>query len=113
MKIQHILLAAIALPQIAMAESFFTYQSLGAVQSTVDFCAQTHPQNAAKYQEQARIMLQEIAAEDLDKARSSVEYKEAYDQASSILGKVTQIEVDEACDGLLETNLSDPADQTT
>jgi hypothetical protein len=97
------LCAAMALPQIALAELAFTAEALGRVQSTLDFCAEGQPRAATKYQEQAKILVQGVPKDKVDKVRSTDEYKGAYESAREELGKVSKHDVAEACTGFLET----------
>lgn len=105
MKIHCILcVAAITFPQFAMAEISSTGQSLGSVQATMDFCSQINPVATTKYQKQVDLMTREVPRQELDKTRQMDEYKTAYEQARTALGKASKQDAVEACNGFLEAN---------
>lgn len=110
MKIHSILCAAaIAVPQLALAEASSTGMSLGTVQATLDFCVQVNPGGAAKYREQLGQMTRDVPGQELDEARQTPEYKEAYEETRASLGAVAMDDAREACVGLLEPEPSAPS----
>lgn len=95
------LVAIVALSQLALADSAVTGESLGKLQSTLDFCAQRNPQTALKYREQAKELLQGAAEKEVAEARRTEEYKEAYKANRAALAEVPKENVAEACNDLL------------
>lgn len=73
MKIQDILClsAALVLSQSALAEVNVDGESLGKLQSVLDFCAQRNPQSAMKYRQLAKHLLQNATAQEVAEARRS------------------------------------------
>ena len=104
MKIRHILVAAMALPQLALADLPITRQGLGTVQAALDFCAQINPGGAAKYREHAEYMMQGVSREELAELRAADEYKEVYLSVSTALGQVATQEAVETCSSFLVTD---------
>jgi hypothetical protein len=93
--------AALGLAQFALADVTVDSLTLAQLQGTADFCAQVQPEAAARFEEQTRLMLSEVPAEDLDKVRESDEYKTAYESIRDQLGKIPRKDAAEACKGLL------------
>ena len=104
MKIDRILcvVAAVALPELALADLPFTGQALGTVQGTVDFCAKIKPDVAKKYQEFAKRMVQDIPEEEVSKVRDTDEYQAAYEEVSRALAEVPKHQAAESCASALE-----------
>jgi hypothetical protein len=91
------LCAAIALPQFALAaEPSLNKKSLGQVEGIVDFCAKVNPQ-IAKSKGMATPSVFKASQKDLEDARNSDEYKEAYDAITVALTDLPQEQVSEAC----------------
>ena len=91
------LCAAIALPQFALAaEPALNKKSLGQVEGIVDFCAQANPQTA-KSKGTAAPSVFKASQKDLEDARKSDEYKEAYDAITAALTELPKEQVSEAC----------------
>jgi hypothetical protein len=91
------LCAAISLPQFALAaESSLNKKSLGQVEGIVDFCAKVNPQ-IAKSKGTAAPSVSKASQKDLDEARKSDEYKEAYDAITTALTDLPTEQVAEAC----------------
>jgi ABC-type taurine transport system substrate-binding protein len=104
MKIHRLILLGTALvtAPLAMAKLPFTNDALGKVEGTLDFCAQTDSQSAAKYQERKKAMVQGVSEQELAEARASQEYKDAYESTSSELEKVPKEKVVAACTAFLK-----------
>lgn len=98
---------AITFPQLALAERQLTNQSLGTEQAMIDFCARIDPGTATKYQQQAELLVQGVPEEELGKARSTDDYKEAYALASAALGAISKPDAAEACNRFLEADRQD------
>jgi hypothetical protein len=93
------LCAAIALPQFALAaEPALNRKSLGQVEGIVDFCAKVNPQ-IAKSKGTASPSVFKASQKDMEEARKSDEYKEAYDAISAALTELPEEQVSEACSG--------------
>lgn len=112
MKIDRILClcAVIAFPQFALAEPQSNNQSTEIVHAIIDFCAQSDPVNAAKYQELARHMFREASTHDMykvedhesDKAGDSGKFVSVYEQTRAALGEIPKHDAVADCRGMLE-----------
>jgi hypothetical protein len=97
------LCAAMSLPQFAMAaDAPLNKKSLGQVEGIFDFCAKVNPQ-IAKYKGTAAPAVGKASQKDLDDARKSDEYKEAYDSITETLTELPKERVAEACNGAVAT----------
>jgi hypothetical protein len=92
---------ALAVPQLAGAKLTMTPEALGRIEGTLDFCAKADADNAAKYKEREKGLVADATKEELDKARSSGDYKESYDSISSKLEKVAKEQAVKACTDFL------------
>ena len=102
MKIRAILcLSALAVAPLAMAKLSMTPQALGQVEATLKFCTDANPKAEAKYKEFGKMLVKEATEEELKKARTSSEYKEAYDSITEQLGKVSKDKAVAACTDLV------------
>jgi hypothetical protein len=103
MKTYYILCVVILFPQLALAELSSSNQpagtvqasSYGTVQATLDFCAHINPGAAARYQEQARLIVG-------GKFNNTNEYKNGYAWAQAALSTVSEHDAKEACVDFLE-----------
>jgi len=96
------LVAAMILPQIAGAKLSITPQSLGFIESTLDYCAKVDSESAAQYKERGKAFIGDATQEELDKARSTAEYKDSYSTTSSNLEKTKKSDAVKACKAFLE-----------
>ncbi len=96
------LAAAVAFPQMAGAKLSMTPQALGFVESTLDSCAKVDPDSAAKYKERGKAFVVDATKEELEKARSTSEYKDSYDSTTSEIEKAPKDETVKACKAFLE-----------
>jgi hypothetical protein len=96
------LVAGVAFPQMAGATLSLTPQSLGFIESTLDYCAKVDPDSAAKYKEREKAFVRDATQEELSKARSSSEYKDSYDSRTGELEKTPKDETVKACKAFLE-----------
>ena len=103
-KFQRIVLIAAVLPQFALADLPVNHQSLGTVQAVVDYCVQVKPADAARFEEQAELLVSGLSKEELSKVRSADDYKKAYAATNEALDKVDVSEATKACDGYLQGN---------
>jgi hypothetical protein len=106
MKIYRILclVAAIVIPQLALAKLPFSNDAFGKIEGTLDFCAQVDPQAAPKYQEQKKQIVRDVPEQEIVEARDTQEYKDAYEWISAELGKVPKDKAAKTCAASLEGN---------
>ena len=78
---------------------------LAMMQGTIDFCAHKFPDHAASFEDFAKLLLQDLPEDELEKVRKSDEYKAAYAQVSEDLGKTHPNAAKEACNGFLGQRL--------
>ena len=104
MKQLSVLLLTLAVSQLALGETEVNRQSLGTVQATVDFCAQIKPGDAARFQQQAGVLVSGLSEDDLAKLRNAVDYKEAYASVNVALSKVDPLDAALACDQFLQAD---------
>lgn len=102
------LCAASTIPLLAVADAP-SGQSLGTAQATIDFCARINPDAATKYQQQATSLVQGVPEEELNKVRSTDEYKEAYTQTSTVLDEISKADAATACNSFLQEDTSEPS----
>ena len=104
MRIHRILCLCVAMvvPQLALAQVPFTNETFGKLEGTLAFCGQINSRAAAKYKEQAKLLVRETPEKDVTKARNTQEYKEAYDRAGTELGKMSRVQAVEACSSFLD-----------
>ena len=102
MKTYYILYAAIMFPQLVLAipssnqpAGDVQASSFGTVQATLDFCARINPGSAARYQEEARLIVG-------GQFKTTNEYKDGYARAQAALSGVPEHEAKEACVDFLE-----------
>ena len=96
------LVAAVAFPQVAGAKLSMTPQALGIVEGTLDTCAKVDPDSAAKYKERGKAFVGDATKEELEKARSTSEYKDSYDSTTSEIEKAPKEETIKACKAFLD-----------
>lgn len=77
--------------------------TLGHVEAVVQFCSDVQPAQAAKYEEQLRVALENAPAVDLALARTSKDYEAGRDAASEEFDSLTQEEAGEACRSALDS----------
>jgi hypothetical protein len=102
------LLVAFAHPQKAGANLSMTPEVLGSFESAIDYCAKLDPKSAAKYKEWGTAYVGDATKEELQKARTSSEYKKAYDATTHDAEKTPKAKVLKACTDLLGKKLSYP-----
>ena len=96
------LAAALALPILALAKLPFTNAGFGQVEGILDFCAQADAQNAPKYQEQKKSLVRDVPENEVEEARKTQEYRDAYDSTSDELAKAPTEKAVKACTDSLE-----------
>jgi hypothetical protein len=103
MKIHHVFWLTAALPvmQLAQADVPFTNRSLGMMEGTLAFCAESDPATAPKYQERALAMVRGLPEKELAQARESGEYKDVYSSIGTALAGASKEEAKKTCADLL------------
>jgi hypothetical protein len=94
--------AAIALPQLALAKMPVPNEAFGRIEGALDFCAQADTGNAAKYQEQKKVLVQGATDDEVAEARASQEYKDNYKSATDELSKQPKDQAKKSCAAALE-----------
>ena len=99
-----ILCAAIAVPQFISAEdappSALNSRTLGQIEAIIDYCVNISPA-MAKAKGTATPSISKASKKELDEARNSDDYKEAYDSTTAALNEVPQGRVLEACNATM------------
>jgi hypothetical protein len=94
--------AALVIAPLALAKLSFTNEAFGKVEGTLDFCAKADPQSAGQYQEHKKALVKEIPAKEVEEARASQNYKDAYAWVTDELGKVPKERAVETCGAFLQ-----------
>src|SRR5262245_21855467 len=104
MKIHRVLClgAALMVATLALAKMPYTNDAFGKVEGTLDFCAQVDPHSASKYQERKKALVKDVPQKEVDEARESKEYKDAYDWVTDELGKAPKDQAVQACSAYLD-----------
>jgi hypothetical protein len=104
MKILRILClgAAIVIPQLALAKLPLTNEAFGKLEGILDFCTQTNPQAASKYQERKKALVRDVPEKEVTEARESHEYRDAYEAVSAELSQMPKDKAVEACAASVE-----------
>jgi hypothetical protein len=76
--------------------------AFGRIEGALDFCAQADTGNAAKYQEQKKVLVQGATDEEVAEARASQEYKDGYQASTDELGKQPKDQAKKTCAAALE-----------
>jgi hypothetical protein len=99
------LCAAAALAQLSLAEEpALSAPALGTTEATLDFCAQADPKSADRYWQQGKLLLQGVPEKTAAEIRNSGEYRQAYDSAAEMIGKVSRQDAIRACAESLAAN---------
>jgi hypothetical protein len=93
--------SAIALSQLALAKMPLPNEAFGRIEGALDFCAQADTGNAAKYQQQKKVLVQGATDDEVAEARASKEYKENYDAATEEMGKQPKERAKKTCAAVL------------
>ena len=96
------LTAALTLPQLTLAELPFSRDAFGKIEGTFDFCASVDPQSAPKYEAGKKAMVRDVPEKELEEARKTQEYRDAYDSISDELSKVPKEKALKACTDFLQ-----------
>jgi hypothetical protein len=90
------------LPAVALSEAPINSETLGRVEGTLAFCAKVDPQSAAKYQGASKIITQGKSEKEVESARVSKEYQDAFEEINVELGKASNDDAVKACTVFLE-----------
>jgi hypothetical protein len=96
------LVASVVFPHVAGAKLSMTPQALGVIESKLDYCAQVDPDSAAKYKERGKAFVADATKEELEKARSTSEYKQSYEETTDDLNKAPKKDTVKACTDFLQ-----------
>lgn len=89
-------------PAVASSEAPVNSETLGRVEGTLAFCAKLDPQSAAKYQGASKIITQGKSEKEVESARVSKEYQDAFEEINVELGKASNDDAVKACTVFLE-----------
>jgi len=105
MKIRQSLCLGVAIvsSQLALAKLPFTNDVFGKSEGTLDFCAQVDSASAPKYQARKRALVRDVPDKEVTEARTTKEYKEAYEWMTTELKKVPQDQAVQACTAALDS----------
>jgi hypothetical protein len=93
---------ATASPVRALADGApVTADTLASLQSLVDYCAHSNPEDAAHYRESSADYLKNAPAQTVDELRASPAYKDAYATATAQLAKYPATQITTICESLL------------
>lgn len=93
---------ALVMPQLAQAKLPLSEDSLGKMESILDFCAQADAQGASKYQERKKVIAGEASEKEVAEARKTKEYSDGYEEISNKLAEVPMEKAIKACTAYLE-----------
>ena len=96
------LLAAVLIAEVSLAKMPFTNEVFGKVEGTLDFCARVDSPAADKYQQKKKDLVKDVPQSEVDKARTTEEYKSGYDWTREELPKMPKDEVSAMCAAALE-----------
>jgi hypothetical protein len=94
--------AALAIAPLALAKLPFTNDAFGKVEGTLDFCAQVDPHAAPKYQERKKALVEGVPEKEVEEARETQEYKDAYDWVTDELDESPKEHAADACSAFLQ-----------
>jgi hypothetical protein len=91
MKASRILLlgVAVVLPRLALATTPMPPQSVGIVDSLIDFCVKVDPTDAALFEAQRKLIMGGRPEHELGSVRGSPEYKNGFDRTRDALANVS------------------------
>ena len=89
--------AILLIPNFAGAELPMTNDAFGKIEGLLDFCAKATPQNAEKFKESRKQLAKGASEYEVNEARKTPEYKEAYTFMTDELAKVPNAKAVEAC----------------
>jgi hypothetical protein len=98
------LVAAMVVPQIALAKLPMTNDVFGKSEGTLDFCATADSEAAPKYQERKKSLVRGVPEKEVAEARNTKEYKDAYEWVTTELGNVPKDQAVAACTAILQSD---------
>jgi len=105
MKIRHIVCLSIAIvvPQLAPAKVPMAAQTLGQIESILDFCTTANPRDASNYKALKNVLTGSASEKELADARKKQEYKNSYQAESEELAKQPKEKAVKACSSFFES----------
>jgi len=95
---QWCLIAALVAPGLALAdEAAPQAQALGMTEAILEHCARLVPEDAERFQDRAKRLVQGASEETLDKVRKSDEYQQSRDAVRASLAKLDDRNAKKAC----------------
>jgi|GEM_PF-5878430 len=98
-----VLFPVLAMASGARAGIPMSAHALGSVQATLEFCARVDPAQANTYAAFSNRMVEGASADDLNVARRSPEYRDAFETMREQLSKVEAREAAPSCRSLVGT----------
>jgi hypothetical protein len=93
---------AAASPMPALADGApVTADTLASLQSLVDYCAHSNPEDATHYKESSADYLKNAPAQSVEELRASPAYKNSYATATAQLAKYPATQLATICESLL------------
>ena len=104
MKIRQITCLSIALflPQLSPAKVAMPAQSLGQIESILDFCAKVNPELAPKLPDAKKVLAGDATDKEVAEVRAKQEYKDSYQASSDQLAKVPRENAVKSCSAFIE-----------
>lgn len=96
------LCTALSLPTLARSEAPIDGETLGRMEGMLTFCAKADTQSAVKYQEALKLLTRNQSTKDVESARKSKEYQDAFESINADLGKASTDDAVKACSAFLE-----------
>ncbi|MFC5475522.1 hypothetical protein [Paraherbaspirillum soli] len=104
MKLYLLVCAAVALPLAVMAETTVDGATLGQLDAIVAQCGQANPSDSVKYQELLTPLIADVPPAEVEAARQTDIYRQAYDAITEQLAKASKDDVVAACAGAIASN---------
>jgi hypothetical protein len=95
--------AVLLLPQLLLAKLQLPNNEFGRIEATLDSCMRADPPTAPKYQEAKKALVRDVPEKEVNEARASQEYKDAYDTTMTEIDKQPKERVVEACTAYLKS----------
>jgi len=96
--------AVVAFPLVVKAEPSVEGATLAELEAIVAQCSQADPTNSAKYKELVVHVISDVPVADIEAARNTEIYRQAYEASSARLAQATTDEVAVACAGALRSD---------
>ena len=89
--------AAVALPQLSMAQQAPNSQSLGMVLAILHFCTAVDPRDAAAFRAQERSLLAGVSVSALASVKGSNNYKQSFNLITGMLAQLPKADAAQTC----------------